>query len=118
MSKKCHGFTLLEVMVALAIAATALVVLLSRLGSSADIQFSLRAHALAIETSMDLLARERLKPNVSHFEENGEVHALDQLLHWKLNLEKTAIPGFVRQNINVSIKGEPDVQLFLYRVEP
>jgi len=76
MRRRNAGFTLLEVMVALAIAATALVVLMSRLGSSADIQYSLKANALAMETAMDVLARERMKPDLPKSGESGEVHAL------------------------------------------
>lgn len=116
--KRNPGFTLLEVMVALAIATTALVVLISRLGNSADIQYSLRSHALALETAMDLLARERLKPNIPSSEERGEVRALGQLLTWKSRIETTPIPDFVRQNMSISIQGEPDVDLFLYRTGP
>jgi len=112
------GFTLLEVMVALAIAATALVVLMSRLGSSADIQYSLKANALAMETAMDVLARERMKPGLPKSGESGEVHVLGQLLTWKTRVETTPVKKFIRQNVTVSTKGEPDVHLFLYRTAP
>jgi len=118
MRRSDTGFTLLEVMVALAIAATALVVLISRLGSSADIQYSLKANALAMETAMDVLARERMKPGLPGSEESGEVHTQGQLLTWKTEVETTPVKGFVRQNVTVSTKGEPDVQLFLYRAAP
>jgi len=118
MHRNSDGFTLLEVMVALAIAATALVVLMSRLGNSADIQYSLKANALAMETAMDVLARERIKPNLPRTEERGEVHALGQLLTWKTSVETTPVTGFVRQHVAVSVRGEPEVHLFLYRNTP
>jgi len=115
---KDTGFTLLEVMVALAIAATALVVMMSRLGNSADIQYSLRVNALAIETAMDQLARERLKPNLPRDGEKGDVQALGQKLAWKITVKKTPVEHFFRLNITVGARGEPDVHLFLYRMEP
>lgn len=114
-SLPAQGFTLLEVMVALAIAATALVILLSRLGASADIQHDVYMHALALETAVDVLARERLSGAVATSEKGGNEQAGETEMSWTVKPEVTAVPGFVRQNVTVSAPGESAVRLFLYR---
>jgi len=110
-----HGFTLIEAIVALAIAATALVVLMGRLGASADVQRTLAAHALALDVAGNELARESLRPSTSGAEQSGAVEVGGVTLKWRSWTEKTTLAGFVRRNIAVRAPGEPEVRLFLYR---
>jgi len=117
-SGKQHGFTLLEVMVALAIAATALVTLISRVGASADIQRDLSLHALALSTAVNQLEAQRLKSGLPNADTHGEVKAGDITLQWHGSVERTEGSGFVRQNMEVTAPGEPPVKLFLYRAAP
>jgi len=117
-NRRNRGFTLLEVMAALAIAATALVVLVSRLGVSADIQHGVFIHALALETAVDVLSRERLAEFVNTSQKEGVDEALDVELTWSILPEATMVPGFLRQNITVEAPGEAPVELFLYRAVP
>ncbi|MDQ6973871.1 MAG: type II secretion system minor pseudopilin GspI [Mariprofundaceae bacterium] len=109
------GFTLIEVLVALSIASFALVALMGRLGASADVQRSLSLHALSMNEARNLLAEDRLKPSVSNSEEQGDVQASGVTMHWRTWSEKTALNGFVRRNVAVRAKGEPEVILFMYR---
>jgi len=109
------GFTLIEVLVALSIASFALVALMGRLGASADVQRTLSLHALALNEARNLLAEDRLKPNVSSSEQRGNVDASGVRMHWRAWTEKTALPGFVRRNIAVQAGNEPEITLFMYR---
>ena len=53
-----RGFSLIEVLVALGIAAVALVALVGRLGASADVQHSLASHTIMLDTAINLLQAE------------------------------------------------------------
>lgn len=113
-----RGFTLLEVTVALAIAAVALVTLMGRVGASADIQRDLAMHALALSTAVNLLEAQRLTPGLPHSETHGEVQAEHVTLQWRGSVKNTMVDGFVRQDMQVTAPGEPPVTLFLYRAVP
>ncbi|MDQ6991742.1 MAG: type II secretion system minor pseudopilin GspI [Mariprofundaceae bacterium] len=117
-AKKNHraqGFTLIEVLVALSIASFALVALMGRLGASADVQRSLSLHALSMNEARNLLAKDRLTPTVSNSEERGDVQVSGLTMHWRTWTEKTALNGFVRRNVAVQTKNEPEIVLFMYR---
>ncbi|MDX8392799.1 MAG: type II secretion system minor pseudopilin GspI [Mariprofundaceae bacterium] len=112
-----RGFTLLEVMVALAIAATALVALMGRVGSSADIQHDLSMHAEALSLAVNQLESLRLE-KAPVAEREGEVETGRGVFHWQLTLEKTLDDGFVRQNMLVTAPDGGEVRMFLYRNIP
>lgn len=113
-----RGFTLVEVMVALAIAASALVVMYSRLGFSADLLHEVEYQFLAIETGLEVLERERVRQEVSTMETHGELDVSGFHLRWKKHSERTKVAGFVRQNVTVSAEKEAPIELFLYRAVP
>jgi len=108
------GFTLIEALVALMIAATALVVLMGSLGSSADIQRSLSMHELALEQAQNKLAELSIASTTLD-EQHGSIEVADMQLEWRSWSEKTMLDGFVRFNVSVQAPGEPEVALFLYR---
>ncbi|MDQ7002603.1 MAG: prepilin-type N-terminal cleavage/methylation domain-containing protein, partial [Ghiorsea sp.] len=112
------GFTLIETLVALGIAAVALTALAGRLGLSADTQRSLLAHATMLEVATNVLEQQRVGATTNLAEREGEVEARGMAMKWKLSLEKTDLDLFVRQNVVVTYVGEPDVALFLYHVKP
>ncbi|MDQ7004276.1 MAG: type II secretion system protein [Ghiorsea sp.] len=110
-----RGFTLIETLVALGIAAVALYALTGRLGVSADTQRSLVATSTMLEVATNILEAQRLKPAIDLSDQEGEVEARGMSLQWKLSAEKVAgLDKFARQNVTVSLVGEPDVSLFLY----
>ncbi|PCI02855.1 MAG: type II secretion system protein GspI [Zetaproteobacteria bacterium] len=110
-----QGFTLIETLVALGIAAVALYALTGRLGMSADTQRSLIATSTMMEVATNILEAQRLKPVVDLSDQEGEVEARGMTFQWKLSAEKVAeLERFTRQNVTVSLAGEPDVSLFLY----
>jgi len=108
------GFTLIEALVALAIAATSLVVLMDRLGSSAEIQRTLAMHQLALDAASNKLTELSLAP-LSLDEQQGVIEAGGIQLDWRSWSEKTMLDGFVRLNVSVKAPDEPKVELFLYR---
>ncbi len=112
-----RGFTLLEVLVAMAIAATALVVLLQRVGTSSDTQHVLDFQSLALATAIDVLERGRLEP-LTYDERHGQADVQGLRMLWTTSVEKTDVPGFVRQNIEVRAPDGRSYRLFLYRARP
>ncbi len=109
-----RGFTLLEVMVALAIAATALVALMGRIGSSADIQHDLALHAEAISVAVNELERIKMRKSPAN-DTHGEVETASGTFQWKATIVRTLDDGFVRQNMLVTAPDGGTVTLFLYR---
>ena len=114
MSRSERGFTLIEALAALGIAATALVVLMGRLGSSADIQHSLYVYEVALESAQNKIAELSLA-SVNSDEQQGTMEAGDMQLQWRSWSEKTMLDGFVRLNVTVQAANEPEVTVFLYR---
>ncbi len=109
------GFTLIEVLVAMVIVATALVAMVGRLGASSDVQQGLRMQTLMLDTALNVIEQQRLREQVRGDEEEGDLRAGGVDLRWRLWSEKTQMDGFVRQNVTVSVAHEPDLSLFLYR---
>lgn len=113
--KKQKGFTLIEVLVALGIASFALVALMGRMGASAEIQRSLSLYALSMDTARNILAEDSLQKKIPAMEKDGLVNSAGVMLHWRTWSEKTPLDMFVRRNVAVKAKNEPEVTLFLYR---
>ncbi len=113
-----RGFTLLEVTVALAVAAVALVAMMARLGASADIQRDLSLHALALSAAIDRLERERLLPGLPAADSGGTMRTGATVVHWRASTQPTRLSGFVRREVRVQVRKEPPVKLFLYREAP
>jgi len=113
--KREQGFTLIEVIVALGIAATALVVLMGRLGASADVQHSLAMHALALDVASNELSRLVQDQAASGDEKSGKIEVDGIKLDWRTWTEKTLLDGFVRRNISITAPGEPEVTLFEFQ---
>lgn len=107
-----QGFTLIEVLAALAIAAVALTALIGRLGASADVQRDLAMHAMMLDAGIDIL--QQALPGVTAGLQ-GEIEVNDVPLQWRKWSEKTALPGFVRSNVAISFPGQPELTLFLFQ---
>jgi len=114
MNNREAGFTLIETLVALMIASTALVVLMGRLGSSADIQHSLFLHELALESARNKMAELSIT-SLTADEQQGTIEAGGMQLTWRSWSEQTMLDGFVRLNVTMQAPGEPEVAVFLYR---
>lgn len=109
-----RGFTLIEALVALMIAATALVVLMGSLGTSSDVQRTLSLHTLAMEQAQNKLI-ELSFTSTSLDGQQGSIDVADMQLDWRSWSEKTMLDGFMRLNVSVTVPGEPEVTVFLYR---
>ncbi len=110
-----QGFTLIETLVALAIAATALVVLMGRLGASADLQRRLVAQAVAVDEARNLLAQEMIQSLSSGREHSGKKSVGEHQLTWRLWSESTVNKQLVRQNVQVNVDHDGEFKLFVYR---
>ena len=113
-SSSQRGFTLIEALVALGIAATALVVLMGRLGSSADIQRSLSLHERLLDAASNKLA-EQVANRESGDDRDGVIEAGELRMVWRSWTERTELDGFVRRNVAVKVADEPEVSLFIYQ---
>jgi len=113
-----RGFTLIEVLVALSIAAFALVALLGRLGASSDVQLTLMQQQIAETVARNQLAEQMLKPDAAANEDSGNVQWQGQNFQWRAWTVKTELPRFVRRNVAVQGEGQPEVRLFVFLVRP
>lgn len=104
--KKAHGFTLIEVMVALAVVAVALPALLFLLFQQLDGAEYLRQRSIASWIAEDKLGELRLiverQGSLPEGIIEGEIEVLDQDWSWWIEQEGTEVPGFIRIEINVA----------------
>lgn len=99
---KHNGFTLMEVMIALAILSVALVVLFSQQATSlargVESRVVTRATLLAQERMAEVLSQE----DISEGEEEGEVADITPPLKWRQVVEEAPVEGMLRVTVIVA----------------
>jgi general secretion pathway protein I len=114
--RRAHGFTLLEMLVALAVIAIALTSALRALGGTAQSAAALRTHTLASWVAQDRLAgirAERRWPAPGRRE--GRVIQAGQVFVWREQVTTTPNPLFRRVEISVrDDAGRPLISLTGY----
>ena len=104
------GFTLVEVMVALAIVAIAVPALLFALFQQLDGTEYLRDRSIAIWIATDRMSELRLvvakQGAVPKGELLGETRLAERDWYWWIEQQATEIPGFIRVDVKVSLEAE------------
>ena len=107
-----RGFTLIEVLVALAIVAIGMAAVLGTLTSSASTVLFLHDKALAQWIALNQIATIRLTGQVPALgNTDGDLDYAGQKWHWRQEVVATAIQGMVRMDVMVrpsEIKGDAD----------
>jgi general secretion pathway protein I len=105
-----RGFTLVEVMVALAIVAIAVPALLLALFQQLDGTEHLRDRSIASWVATDRLSELRLvvakQGALPVGELLGETRLAERDWYWWIDQQATEIPGFIRVDVKVSIEAE------------
>jgi general secretion pathway protein I len=109
--KRPLGFTLIEVLVALAIVAVALSAGMRALAQGADGASSLKARTLALWVAENRLARVQLDPAQGATAASGNETQAGMTLMWRQTLGATPNPAFRRLEIVVTEPGRPDYAL-------
>ena len=109
---RARGFTLIEVLVALAIVAVALSAGMRALAQGADGASSLKARTLALWVAENRLARAQLdlSPQGATVASGDETQA-GMTLAWRQTIGATPNPAFRRIEIVVTEPGRPDYAL-------
>jgi len=106
------GFTLIEVLVALAIVAIGMAAVLGALTSSADTISYLRDKTFAQWVALNQIATVRLSGQVAPVgNSNGDIDFAGRSWHWRQEVTATQIPGAVRIDVKVrpkDVKGDDD----------
>ena len=112
-----RGFTLVEVMVALAIVALALPALLVALYQQIDATAYLRdktvAHAVAANKLSEIRIRSRAQGELLKGRDSGVTGMAERDWYWWMESKVTEVPLFYRLQIDVAL-GEEDVNSPLY----
>jgi general secretion pathway protein I len=96
------GFTLIEVLVALAIVAIGMAAVLGALTSSAGTILYLRDKTLAEWVALNHIAEQRLKPQLPQTgNTDGDVDYAGQKWHWRQETVATAVQGMIRMDVMV-----------------
>jgi general secretion pathway protein I len=104
-----RGFTLLEVLIALAVLAVGLMALIGTTGKASRDGAHLRDATFATWVGMNELSMLRVAQNwPSDDSLNGDADMAGQKWHWKATMTKTADPGLLRIDIDVTLPDTPD----------
>ena len=104
-----HGFTLIEVLVALAIIAIGLAAVVAVAARSGFIDANLQQRTFAAWVATNRMTRLRLDsqwPDLGT--QDGKVTLADQQWHWKATVVKTQDPDLRRVTIDVATADKPD----------
>jgi general secretion pathway protein I len=105
-----HGFTLLEVMVALAIIGMSLLAIGSKMGQMIDTSNAMRERTYASWIAQNKIAELRLEnvvPEVSSSE--GDVDYAGNEWRWRAVVSETGVENLFRVDVAVSYAGSDDV---------
>ena len=108
-ARRDRGFTLLEVLVALTIVAVGLLAVSSSAGNASRNAVKLRDDTYAQWVGLNELTMLRVAqswPNDDSL--NGDADMAGEKWHWKATLTKTADPGLLRVDIDVTAPDKPD----------
>lgn len=112
MKARQRGFTLVEVMVALAVVALALPALILTLNQHIDSTAYLRDKSIARLVAANKLTEFQLVLSASgelpKEKANGQMRMADRDWFWDSKTENTPVPGFVRTTISVAINEKGD----------
>ncbi len=107
-----RGFTLIEVLVALAIVAVALAAGMRALAQSADGAISLKARTLALWVAQNQLAQAQLaNPPPSSGINDGDAIQAGMRFLWRQTIAATPNPAFRKIDIVIADPGVPDYAL-------
>lgn len=109
-SRNCRGFTLIEVMVALVVAALALVAVMASISQMIDAGAAMRDRTYASWIAQNKIAELRLantEPEVST--SNGEVEFAGLEWAWTATISETGVQYLYRVDVGVSFAGSEDV---------
>ncbi|HEU5399334.1 MAG TPA: type II secretion system minor pseudopilin GspI [Gammaproteobacteria bacterium] len=109
MNARQSGFTLIEVLVALAILALSLVAVIGAAGSSTRLSSGLRDRTFADWVALNELTTLRLAHTApSDNSLNGDADMGDQKWHWTAKIGPTADPNLLRIDVDVANADKPD----------
>jgi general secretion pathway protein I len=102
MGARESGFTLIEVLVALAIVAIGMAAVMGSLTSSASTVVYMRDKTLANWVALNHIAEQRLLPQMPQLgKSDGDVDFAGQKWHWQQETVATAVQGMVRMDVHV-----------------
>lgn len=111
-SKKSKGFSLIEVMVALLIVATALPALLLRIGGMATTAAHSRdvavAYWVAENKLQEVYLNQRLQGVVPAGRQAGDTRLAGEVWDWQTETEETGLPGIIRLRVRVKMQDSDD----------
>jgi general secretion pathway protein I len=108
-SPEQHGFTLIEVVVALAIVAIGMLAVFKTIGDSVNNVEALRDRSFAGWIADNRIAEIRLSGQVPSVEETaGEVEFAGRRWHWVTKVSQTQVEGLRRIDVSVRRDGDPE----------
>jgi general secretion pathway protein I len=112
LARHSHGFTLIEILVALALVAVALAAGMRALAQAADGAGALKARTLALWVAQNRLAAIQIAPAaLTSGDTQGEAVQAGVPFLWKVNVSGTPNPAFRRVDIIVAETAVPDYAL-------